>query len=89
MPVGTIAAKESFVVTMAGRVSVGPLFMMEKQAMGTDANRRDWQFSMIMPNGAVQKTKGIQKFCNDCHSAAGAEDDHLMFLPDEFRVTKK
>ena len=41
---------------------------------------------MIMPNGAVQDAKAIQKFCNDCHIIAGDEDDNLMFLPDEYRV---
>ena len=89
MPAGTIAAKDSFTVTMAGRVSVGPLFLMEKKAVGTHPGRRDWQYTMIMPNGAVRKTGGIQKFCNDCHSAAGAADDYLMFLPDPFRATNR
>ncbi|PPR23378.1 MAG: hypothetical protein CFH39_00672 [Alphaproteobacteria bacterium MarineAlpha10_Bin2] len=82
MPPGTLAIKESFVLSSDGRIGVGPLFVMEKHAPGTFPDRRDWFYSMIMPNGAVQDAKAIQKFCNDCHIIAGDEDDNLMFLPD-------
>ena len=86
MPPGTLTIKESFVLSGDGRIGVGPLFIMEKHAPGTFPERRDWVYSMILPNGAVQDAKAIQKFCNDCHIIAGDEDDNLMFLPDEYRV---
>lgn len=82
MPVGAVAAKDSFTVSADGKLAVGPLFVMEKKPAGTNRKQRDWRFSMIMPNGAIQTSAAIQKFCNDCHSAAGKADDHLMFLPD-------
>ena len=89
MPEGSIAAKDSFVLSMDGKVGVGPLFIMEKGAAGSSPVARDWTYAMIMPNGAVQDSRAIQTFCNDCHQASGAEDDYLMFLPDEYRVIKK
>lgn len=86
MPLGTIAVKESFVLSIDGRVGVGPLFVMEKNAPGSFPERRDWSYAMILPNGALQDQAAIQKFCNDCHIIAGEEDDNMMFLPDEYRV---
>ncbi len=86
MPPGTLAIKESFVLSADGRVGVGPLFIMEKHSPGTAPERGDWSYSMIMPNGKVQDSAAIQKFCSDCHIIAGDEDDSLMFLPDEYRV---
>jgi|TARA_B100000315_G_scaffold137676_1_gene126754 hypothetical protein len=86
MPPGTVAIKESFLLSADGRIGVGPLFIMEKHAAGTFPGRRDWSYSMILPNGAIQDDQAIQKFCNDCHIIAGDEDDNMMFLPDEYRV---
>ncbi|MBT6441481.1 MAG: hypothetical protein HOK61_03565 [Alphaproteobacteria bacterium] len=87
MPVGAIAAKESFVVSPNGKIGVGPLFLMAKQAAGSSPDTGDWYYTMILPNGAVQDAANIQKFCNDCHTIAGEDDDNLMFLPDEYRVS--
>ena len=86
MAPGTIAVKESFVLSQDGRVGVGPLFIMEKHAPGSFPERRDWSYAMILPNGALQDQAAIQQFCNDCHIIAGDEDDNMMFLPDEYRV---
>ena len=53
----------------------------------------DWRYTMIMPNGAiagVTNGEGSQtvEFCIGCHQA-GAVVDSLMFLPQEYRVTKQ
>lgn len=87
MPAGSVLAKDSFIVGENGAIAVGPLFLMSKGAAGSNAVRRDWTYTMIMPDGSVREDAGIQKFCNDCHRRAGAEDDNLMFLPLPYRVT--
>ena len=84
---GTLLAKDSFVVGSTGRVSVGPLFLMEKMVRGLSG---DWRYTLIMPNGATvgtTKAKGSAnvKFCIACHLAVGAETDSMLFLPAEFR----
>jgi len=87
MPGGSVLAKDSFIVGDDGRISVGPLFLMTKGVAGSKAATRDWQYTMIMPGGGVRRDAALQKFCNDCHRRAGAEDDYLMFLPLPFRVS--
>ena len=91
MPVGAVLAKSSFLVNPKGRVSPGPLFLMEKQAAGFNADSHDWQYTMIMTDGQVAGTtngKGhaAMNFCFECHNAAAGEQDALMFLPEEFRT---
>ena len=88
-PVGTVVAKDSMAVKPNGKVSVGPLFVMEKMAAGFNGDTGDWKYSMIMPNGAVigvtnGKGSGKVAFCADCHNAA-EDQDRLFFLPEEFR----
>ncbi|MBL4665826.1 MAG: cytochrome P460 family protein [Sneathiella sp.] len=87
MPEGSVIAKDSFIVTDDGKIQVGPLFFMEKGAVGSNAATRDWQYTKITPTGIVQRDAALQKFCNDCHNRAGAEDDNLMFLPLPFRIS--
>ncbi len=89
MPTGSVLAKDSFIVSRNGKVSVGPLFVMTKQGARFNAATRDWRYEMIMPDGAVRADKNLQTFCNNCHRRAGAPDDHLMFLPLPYRVTAK
>jgi hypothetical protein len=86
MPVGSVLAKDSFIVADDGKIAVGPLFVMEKRPPGHSAEARDWSYTMIMPGGAVQADASIQAFCNGCHRRAGASDDFLMFLPLDRRV---
>ncbi len=88
MPVGSVLAKDSFIVADDGKISVGPLFVMEKRVAGYSAEARDWYYEMIMPGGVVKGDASIQEFCNGCHRRAGDADDYLMFMPDEYRVGK-
>jgi hypothetical protein len=88
MPAGSVLAKDSFIVGDDGKISVGPLFVMAKGAAGFNDAMRDWKYTMIMPGGSVRQDAAIQKFCNNCHRRAGAQDDNLMFLPLPFRVSK-
>lgn len=91
MPAGTVVAKDSFAVTARGDVFTGPLFLMEKMADGFNPASRDWKYSMIMPDGSYfGVTKGDNaervEFCISCHERAGAENDHLFFVPDGNRL---
>lgn len=90
LPVGSVVAKDSFAVTEEGGVFAGPLFVMEKMPQGFNAKSRDWRYTMIMPDGSVfGVTKGADsqkvEFCITCHERAGAEHDHLYFLPETYR----
>jgi hypothetical protein len=91
MPKGAVLAKDSFSVSKTGGVGVGPLFLMEKMGRGFSKASGDWRYTMIMPNGAifgVTKGKGSarMKFCAECHAAVGGTQDHMFFLPAEYRA---
>jgi len=91
MPAGSILAKDSFTVNGSGNVAVGPLFLMEKMKAGFNAESGDWKYTMIMPNGSVfgvtngRNSSGMQ-FCIECHAAVAEDQDHMMFLPEEYRT---
>ncbi len=89
MPVGTTTAKPSFTVGKHGKVTLGPIFFMEKMTKGFDPSGGDWRYAMVMPGGSLfgltgGKNSDGMKFCKECH--AGAEDaDFMMYLPEEAR----
>ena len=89
-PAGSLLAKNSFVVMPNGKVAIGPLFTMTKMDAGWYAESGDWRYAMVMPDGSTwgvtkgKNSKGMQ-FCIDCHSAVGDDQDHLFFLPEEYR----
>ncbi|MGH7129988.1 MAG: hypothetical protein ACREIV_15565, partial [Planctomycetaceae bacterium] len=91
MPVGGRIAKDSFTVSPAGRVGVGPLFIMEKMADGFNTASRDWRYAMIMPDGSLfgvtngQGSQNVQ-FCADCHGIVADDQDSLYFIREEYRV---
>ncbi len=89
MPVGSVTAKPSFTVSIKGKASIGPLFIMEKKSKGWNEATADWQYAMIMPDGStfgVTKGAGSAKvgFCHECH-AGGEDNDFMLFLPEEYR----
>ncbi|MHA1154083.1 MAG: cytochrome P460 family protein [Alphaproteobacteria bacterium] len=91
MPVGSVLAKDSFAVQPNGRVSGGPLFLMEKMNAGFNADTGNWRYTMIMPNGSVFGTTGGAggaklQFCADCHLSVAPEVDSMLFMPEEYRV---
>ena len=52
---------------------------------------RDWRYTMIMPDGSLFGTTGGEgservEFCGECHIAAGDQQDHLFFVPEEYRT---
>ena len=91
MPVGSILAKDSFAVHADGKMSAGPLFLMQKMPAGFNKASGDWRYSMVMADGAVFGTTngaGGDKvgFCIECHAAVAEDQDNMMFLPEEYRV---
>lgn len=91
LPEGAILAKDSFAVTESGDVFLGPLFLMEKMEAGFAAEARDWRYSMIMPDGSYFGVTGGDdadrvEFCITCHELAGDENDHLFFVPEDYRL---
>jgi len=90
MPLGSVLAKDSFVVKPTGKVSIGPLSVMEKMAHGFNKESGDWRYSLIMPNGKIVGTTNGKNskavaFCNDCHSSVADGQDFMMFLPEADR----
>ena len=88
MPIGSVLAKESFMVSGKGVVSPGPLFVMEKMQDGFHEESGDWRYSMVLPNGKIMGVtngdgSGKVEFCIECHIVA--ERDSMFFLPDEWR----
>ncbi|MEX2648944.1 MAG: cytochrome P460 family protein [Alphaproteobacteria bacterium] len=89
MPVGSVLAKDSFLVK-TGKVSAGPLFVMEKMPAGFNDESGNWRYTLVMPNGKIvgttngDGTKAVQ-FCVACH-ATMADNDHMWFVPSEYRV---
>ena len=91
MPQGGILAKDSFTVGKDGRVSVGPLFLMEKMGGNFNKASGNWRYTLIMPNGQVVGTTGGHgdknvKFCITCHITVAEDQDSMFFLPEELRV---
>lgn len=91
MPLGSVIVKDSFTVTRAGDVYSGALFAMEKMPAGFSPEDRDWQYTMIMPDGEIfgtTKGEGSEHvaFCAACHKAAGDDRDHLFFVPEKYRI---
>jgi hypothetical protein len=88
---GSVLAKNSFIVNGKGQAVPGPLFLMEKMAAGFNPQSGNWRYTMIMPDGTVYGTsqgKGSAKvqFCVECHAGVGEIQDHMFFLPKEYRV---
>ena len=88
---GGVLAKDSFTVTPDGKVSAGPLFLMEKMKHGFMTASNDWRYTLIMPNGQTVGTtngKGAKnvQFCITCHQAVAEPQDAMFFLPEEYRV---
>ncbi len=91
MPSGAILVKDSFAVTQKGDVFSGPLFVMKKMAPGFEASSGDWRYSTIMPDGSHLGTtngSGSERveFCISCHALVGAEQDHMFYVPEDYRL---
>lgn len=91
LPVGAVVVKDSLSVSPDGRVTIGPLFMMEKVAHVAGTRfPSPWRFTMVMPEGWVFGTTGGPgdanvAFCADCHGAVADTNDSLYFLPPQYR----
>lgn len=90
LPEGAVLAKDSFAVTGARGIVLGPLFIMEKMAEGFNSLTGDWKYTEILPDGTVlgeTNGEGAERveYCIGCHAAV-QHQDHLYFIPREYRV---
>ena len=90
LPVGSIIAKDSFVVLRNGEVRPGPLFIMEKMPKGFSYVSGNWRYTQINPDGVFfGETHGDDaervEYCIGCHLAV-EQQDHLFFVPGPYRV---
>ncbi len=85
IPAGTVIAKESFSVTVAGKVKPGPLFFMQKVAAGVSPETDDWYYMAVAPNGAPMAFNVI-KACSECHQGNFGFRDGLGYPDEEVRV---
>lgn len=93
MPVGSILAKNSLIVTPEGRVGFGSLAILEKMPAGFNPDTGDWRFTLVLPDGRLfgQTNDDDQvavKFCADCHQDAGPKQDFLFFMPQRYRIER-
>lgn len=91
LPVGSVLAKDSFMVNAAGEILPGPLSLMEKMPAGFNPASGDWRYTHILPDGSVLGiTNGENAehvtYCVPCHQKAGAGRDHLFFPKRTARV---
>ena len=85
IPAGTVIAKESFSVTVAGKVKHGPLFIMEKRVAGTSPETNDWYYMAVAPNG-MPMAVNVMKACNECHMENYDFQGSLGYPDPEVRV---
>ena len=90
LPAGSLVVKDSFIVTEAGEIKTGSLFLMEKMPAGYRPADGDWRYMEIDPAGNVvglsgSPTAGAIAFCADCHNRARGRD-HLFFMPESVRI---
>ncbi len=85
IPAGTVIAKESFSVTVAGKVKPGPLFIMEKRVAGVSPETDDWYYMAVAPNGAPMAFNVINA-CSECHQGNYGFQGGLGYPDPEVRV---
>ena len=80
MPVGTVIAKENFMIKDSGKVKTGPLLIMTK--VGDEAaDTGGWAYSGVKTNGKKLKVDG-KGFCHACHQAYPTQDFLGYPIPD-------
>lgn len=72
MPIGSVIAKESFLLKGAGTFRPSPLFTMEKVAISEAPETDGWIYGRVNSKGRQMPTG--QKFCHACHVAYTGQD---------------
>lgn len=80
MPVGSIVVKESYKIKKGGKITAGPLFIMEKVGKEEAPKAGGWLYSAVKKNGKPMKVS--QSFCHGCHQAYSAQDALGYPVPD-------
>jgi hypothetical protein len=84
---GTVIAKESFAVNDKGKVSKGPLFIMQKVEAGKSPETMDWYYMAVAPNGAPMAVP-VMPACNECHVGNYGHQGGLGYPAEEARVAR-
>jgi hypothetical protein len=89
LPVGSIIAKDSIIITDDGRAELGVLAIMEKMPEGFEYVTGNWKYSEIRSDGKILGTTNGKdsehvEYCIACHLIA-EDHDHLRFMPEKFR----
>lgn len=87
IPAGTVIVKESFSVSDSGKVSVGPLFIMQKAEAGTDSRSDDWLYMMTSASGVPQGVN-VYAACVACHQDNFGFQGGLGYPVEEARIEK-
>ncbi|CTQ58450.1 MAG: cytochrome P460 family protein [Roseibium album] len=85
IPAGTQIAKESFAIDDDGKVTKGPLFLMEKVAAGKSPKTDDWYYMMVAPNGSPQAVN-VFTACSECHLENFGEQGGLGYPVEDARI---
>ncbi|WP_425088252.1 cytochrome P460 family protein [Stappia sp.] len=85
MPAGSVLAKESFMVNDDGKVTKGPLFLMQKVAAGTSPETGDWYYMAVTPGGTPM-TMDVVAACSECHQGNFGQRDGLGYPVEEARA---
>jgi len=83
MPLGTVIAKETFMLKRAGKFRPSPLFTMEKVGLEKAPDTDGWYYGRVNAKGRNMPTG--QKFCHSCHAGFKSQD-FLGYPAREVRV---
>lgn len=87
IPAGTVIAKESFTVNDDGKVSNGPLFIMQKVAAGQSEATNDWYYMAVAPNGSPMAVNVVSA-CSECHMGNFGHQGGLGYPIEEARISR-
>ncbi|WP_150523172.1 cytochrome P460 family protein [Roseibium sediminis] len=85
IPAGTKIAKESFSINGKGKVTKGPLFLMEKVEKGKSPKTDDWYYTMVSANGAPQAVN-VYTACSECHQENYGQQGGLGYPAEDARI---
>ncbi len=95
MPEGSVLAKYSMVLTArGGTIELAPVYFMTKLKHGSRKETGDWRYEMIWPatvdlSKVEADTDFSEQLCMGCHEEFGRKTDHMLFMPDEVRISAK
>lgn len=78
MPEGSVLVKESYTVNEQGKVTHGPLFIMQKVAEGVSPVTGDWYYMAVTAQGEPM-TMDVVTACSTCHQERFGKRDGMGY----------